>query len=128
NTIEAVRKECVRDYYGYLATIQNNKVGHSWIGLALNESVSAFVANNYVYQNLAGLNPKHTNGDFVKQFWGLDITDPTIPWSRFYHNTVYRSSDNHLWLAININPVGSSDPGYMHDVDVRNNIFCGLAG
>jgi len=42
--------------------------------------------------------------------------------------TVYRSSDNHLWLAININPVGSSDPGYMHDVDVRNNIFCGLAG
>lgn len=128
NTVEVVRKEGIRDYQGNLPTITNNKVGHMWAGLSLNQSLSAFVANNYSYQSVFGMEPKHTNTDYNKTFWGLDPLDTTIPWSRFYHNTFWHHSDANCYLASSLNPVGATDPGYMEQVDIQNNIFTGFSG
>lgn len=130
NTVYMVRKEGMRDYFGLRPTFKNNRVFLCWTGIAHNKSMSPLTANNYVYHCLAGLNPKHTNETY--EFWGLTGTPgnpgPGIEKARYWHNTVYRSSDNHLWLAVNIDPGVGATTGYMWDVDVRNNIFHGLAG
>jgi parallel beta-helix repeat protein len=111
NTVYAVRKEGVRDWQGLDNTIRGNRVFLNWVGIAFNTSTGGTATNNYVYDNVEGLVAKHTSYPTVLTYWGLT----TPRWSRFVHNTVWRSTEASVWIAQSDQPADY--------LDIRNNIF-----
>jgi hypothetical protein len=111
NTIYLVRKEGVRDWQGMDNTIERNRVFLTWSAIDPIEATGSEVVDNYVYDNTWGFSPKHTSDAPTLQYWHL-----TAPrWTRFWHNTVYRSSEASIALGENA-PVGDY-------LDVRDNVF-----
>ena len=111
NVVYLVRKEGIRDWMGLNNRITDNRVFLNWAGISLATSTGSLVMNNYVYDNVEGLVAKHTSHARVLAHWMLDRGH----WSRFWHNTVFRSTEASVWIAQSGAP--------MDYLDVRNNIF-----
>lgn len=102
NQIFLCKKEGIRDFAGHENRIEDNIVYLCWTGLAFNSSEGGVIAcNNYLYQNVMGFNPKHTQGNHG--------------WNRFWHNTVFDSAGWSVGIGINDPPLDY--------LDIRNNIF-----
>lgn len=111
NSSYLVRKEGVRDWEGLDNTIVDNRLFLNWVGVSLNTSTGSTVTNNYVYDNVEGINVKHASYQNVLDYWSL----AQGRWSRVLHNTVYRSTEASLWI-------GQSDQP-LNYLDVRDNLF-----
>jgi hypothetical protein len=116
NTIYLIRKEGVRDFMGLDNEITNNRIFLTWTAIAPNQSAGGYIANNYLYKNTQGFNPKHTGDPPTLKYWNID----TPHWTRFWHNTVYASSASSAAIAINA-PVADY-------IDIRDNIFADAGG
>ena len=112
NDIQLVRKEGVRDWMGLDNVIADNRISLCWTGIAYNTSTGTVASNNYLHDNTVGFNPKHVSSSDVLIYWHV-----TPHWSRFWHNTVYRSSQSAVWIATN-----APNADY---IDVRDNVFSG---
>lgn len=111
NTVYLVRKEGVRDWMGLDNTIRNNRFFLNWVGVSFNTSLGSLATNNYIYDNVQGFVAKHT-----AYRWALDYWKLTTPrWSRFWHNTIYRSTEANIWIAQSDQPADY--------LDIRNNIL-----
>ena len=113
NEIQSVRKEGVRDYYGLDNVIKDNRISLCTTGIEFGSAVGATAVNNYLHDNVNGFFPKHTSERPALAYWGL--AEPR--WTRIWHNTVYRSTNAAVAIAIN-----APAADYL---DVRNNVFSG---
>ncbi|MEA2442966.1 MAG: hypothetical protein QOJ12_258 [Thermoleophilales bacterium] len=116
NTIYLIRKEGVRDYKGLDNSITNNRIFLTWTAIAPNYSTGGYVANNELHDNTQGFNPKHTSDPSTLAYWGID----SPRWTKFWHNTVTRSSASSVALAINL-PTADF-------IDIRDNVFGDAGG
>lgn len=111
NEVYLVRKEGIRDWEGLDNTITRNRLFLNWVGIAFNTSTGSTATNNYLYDNVEGFNAKHTSYPTVLSLW--DLAGPH--WSRFWHNTVYDSTETSAWIAQSDQPLDY--------LDVEDNIF-----
>lgn len=111
NEIYLVRKEAIRDWYGLDNSFISNRLYLNWVGIALESSVGAYIANNVAYANVWAYNPKHVSEPTALRMWHLGSPQ----WSRFWHNASY--ANTHADIALGMNP---PDEDY---VDIRDNVF-----
>lgn len=116
NEIRLVRKEGIRDSWGLRNELRDNAVSLCWTAIAFNTSTGSVATGNYLHDNVQGFNPKHVSEPRVIEYWGL--TEPVV--SRFNRNTVFRSSDSSVALAINT-PIADH-------LEVRENVLSGAGG
>jgi hypothetical protein len=111
NTIYLSRKSGIRDDDGLNNTIDSNRSYLNGIGIEANGAAGDTITNNYLYDNVYGINPKHTGDPVTLAFWGATAS----PLTKIWHNTMYRNNGAAVWL---VGPVPVSDM-----VDVEDNIF-----
>jgi hypothetical protein len=116
NMISVVRKEGVRDFLGLDNIIRSNQIGLCWTGIAPNASTGTLVENNYLYDNVQGINPKHSSGPEVLNYWKLD----SGRWTTLRNNTIFRSRGSSVTIAIN--------PEIADLIRINDNLLSGAGG
>lgn len=116
NEIRMVRKEGIRDSWGLDNVIRDNAISLCWTGLSFNTSTGSVATGNYLHDNVQGFNPKHVSEPRVVEYWKLG--QPRL--SRFADNTVFRSADSSVALAIN-----APELDYL---ELRGNVISGAGG
>jgi hypothetical protein len=111
NEIYLVRKEGIRDWFGIDNSIVGNRTYLNWAGICLEAATGDYVANNLMYANVWGFEPKHVSESGVDSTWGL--SQPR--WTQFWHNTSV--DETHADVALGMN---SPSEDYL---DLRDNVF-----